>query len=1156
MKIKNLLTLGALLATSLAASRAAATTITAWDFDSYATGVVTNSPVPSTGSGTASALGFTIPSISCLPTCDIVATAGASTGASAAGWRIRGGDGTYANAGNPNGWTNAAAIGTQGAEFDVNTATYTNVQLTFDWYITGSGTAKLQVQYTSDGSTWLNASSISIGTNKMSLLTNSSSANTVSGAYLFATNGSRFYNAITVSFPSATANNSKFGVRLVNAATGADDVTTTGAAKPAGNIRFDNVIISGTLIPVTPVTIWDFDSGYITTDLVNTPAPSYGSGSAKSLGMENTYPDATGGYSHPSCDVTGTPGASTGGGASAWRVRGGGGTYSTAGNPNSGWCSDAPIGTQGAEFDVSTIALSEIQLNFDIYYTAAAPAQTQVEYTSDGVTWINCTNIVIPSGYDSSNAQLVTNNSDANTVTGVYISQISGGLSTFLTNIVCYFPLSCAGNPNFGVRIVNATTGASMVNSSGGAYNNNSGNWRFDNVTISGASGYVGGSSAALTPPLLTPASNVTVDSNSFSITFPAGNSAWASSISNIVVANSNLFTTGASAYNQGITIGATSITFSMTNAGSPINLAIFKTAGSKSIVIGATNYAQDAVSQIVGIGAPTAVKFSSVLQAPDANGATFVTQPALGIVDQYGNIVTNLYGTVTATVGSGAWGFGPGSGTAIILTNGLGSFTNLCATNSAMVSGAYIQFALAGTGLGSFAGLTTNSATFSLLAPPTSITAGDLMAEQQDVLTKNATICMVELNPTTANQTAPVNLFAIPATGSNALRQSSSGSCGRLALSDDHTLLCFTAGLCGDSTVADVTSINGRGCATFDHLGNYVFQTSYQGLGGSTANQTRSATTVDDITFFMGDKGGVYTNDNTSINAYIGYTVANGANVRSLKSFGGVVYALQQSGGSDPTATVLDIVPAADSGSHSLFPLEGFPIEGAVLDFYLYRSGNNGTNYDVCYYIDGTNATAGAIYKYYYTGTVDEGTGQPIWASAGPCWNTANGGDAICLATNASGNVDIYYTTGSGGTASNSVVHVVDNSAWNQPINLISTNVLYTVAATSSLRGLSLAPVAAVTATPVPVLPIKITTGSAAYLGTAGSGSFRFAFTNVSGAASSLYVYGTTNLTAPLHSWINLGNPIEAATGSYVFTNTMATNGAFFYLVSTNSSY
>ena len=43
-------------------------------------------------------------------------------------------------------------------------------------------------------------------------------------------------------------------------------------------------------------------------------------------------------------------------------------------------------------------------------------------------------------------------------------------------------------DPNFAIEIVNASTGTDDVNIGGTAYNNSSGNWRYDNVIISGTS--------------------------------------------------------------------------------------------------------------------------------------------------------------------------------------------------------------------------------------------------------------------------------------------------------------------------------------------------------------------------------------------------------------------------------------------------------------------------------------------------------------------------------------------------------------------------------------------------------------------------------------------------------------------------------------------
>ena len=86
---------------------------------------------------------------------------------------------------------------------------------------------------------------------------------------------------------------------------------------------------------------------------------------------------------------------------------------------------------------------------------------------------------------------VVTNSgSDANSVTGSYISDnvmtngsLAGqdwfqGLTATITD-----PLAM-NNPNFGIEMVNASTGAADVSTAGTALNNTSGNWRFDRVSI------------------------------------------------------------------------------------------------------------------------------------------------------------------------------------------------------------------------------------------------------------------------------------------------------------------------------------------------------------------------------------------------------------------------------------------------------------------------------------------------------------------------------------------------------------------------------------------------------------------------------------------------------------------------------------------------
>src|SRR5262249_17481464 len=130
-----------------------------WNFDLIGVhGAPYNSPAPTTGSGTAGSLGminnytFSDGSVGSSNWCDILKQAGSSTGPNSLCWRVRGG---ITNDGNPNsGWNSAAPIATQGAEFRVSTAGYTNIICGFDLYFTTQAPDKICVLYTTDGTTF------------------------------------------------------------------------------------------------------------------------------------------------------------------------------------------------------------------------------------------------------------------------------------------------------------------------------------------------------------------------------------------------------------------------------------------------------------------------------------------------------------------------------------------------------------------------------------------------------------------------------------------------------------------------------------------------------------------------------------------------------------------------------------------------------------------------------------------------------------------------------------------------------------------------------------------------------------------------------------------------------------------------------------------
>jgi hypothetical protein len=345
---------------------------------------------------------------------------------------------------------------------------------------------------------------------------------------------------------------------------------------------------------------------------------------------------------------------------------------------------------------------------------------------------------------------------------------------------------------------------------------------------------------------------------------------------------------------------------------------------------------------------------------------------------------------------------------------------------------------------------------------------------------------------------------------------------------------VCFSAFEDGSSLTADEATVDPRGVGTLDAYGNFVLQTSYVGLGDATGNQTRSATSLDDMTWYIGDKGGVYINNDTGNNPFIGGT---GSNVRSLKPFGGVIYALQQYS-ANLNATVLAMIYGED-----LYPMAGFPYDASVLDFYMLQSGNNGGIFDTVYYIDGTNSTSGCLFKYYYSGTDDNGF--PAYSFAGSVFTT-NGGDGMCAAINPNGGVDIYYSTGSGGTAGNSLYTMHDAAAWNQPINLASSNVLFNASAVATLKGVTFAAVAPPAAPSATTLPASSITASSATMN---------ASVNPNGATTGYWFnygpttsYGSTTATNILPAGYN---PVDVS----AWLTGLAAGTSYHYRISTTNS-
>lgn len=233
------------------------------------------------------------------------------------------------------------------------------------------------------------------------------------------------------------------------------------------------------------IAAWSFENNPIAVN--NSPAPSTGSGTASSIGMDL--------YATPNVGVTADDvvlgkGSDTGANGAAnttqtWRVRAQAGANGAA----NGWSSAAPIGTQGAVFAASTAGyFGGISVSFDWYATTQGEANLQALYTTDGTTWINAP---ITIGANASLGLAALNNTtSANTVMGSYISDnllnngSKAGQDWFTGLTVNITDPAAQNDANFAIEFVNASTGADDVSTAGTALNNNSGNWRFDNISI------------------------------------------------------------------------------------------------------------------------------------------------------------------------------------------------------------------------------------------------------------------------------------------------------------------------------------------------------------------------------------------------------------------------------------------------------------------------------------------------------------------------------------------------------------------------------------------------------------------------------------------------------------------------------------------------
>lgn len=1056
MNIKKTACLATVLLASLSGLQAAST-ITAWNFDNLATGA-NLTPSPSTGFGTGTVLGF---GSGGSPT--VISQPGSSTGGANA-WSMGNTGGSSV------GWSSTSAIGTQGAKFAISTYGYYQVQVSFDIYAQAHSEGALLVQYSQDGAFWQNANITSAGTTGM-LATNTITTNSlVVGSYLRLTSAG-WNNGVTINLTGVpgVANNPNFAIRVVNAATGTNCLDLTGAVYNSannGDWTLDNVTFQG--VSFDTVADWTFDN-IAAAKHINRPVPAISNNTAVAFCMGFGTPTnplysstfSSPGYSTNDADVTanGIPYSSTGAaGQNVWRLRG---------QPGNGWLSTQPIGSQGAEIDVSTVNYSNVLVTFDMYFTTQGESRMCVLYTTDGWVTTNVANLAC-----SSYPTLIQTNTPAyasesqgyssDIVNGVYMDNTIGSLFYNYLSIDFTGVPGVDNNPNFGFRIVNAAQNNQCVNFLRQPYNNNSGNCRVDNIAVNGQfSGQVA--------PVLTNDPAATVDhpfTNTFSESVANNNVGWHTNISSVYV-NGVLLPKAA------YTVTATNIIYTV--SASPA----LQVAGYDYIVISATNYTSAKVIQPVGTGVAAKLAWTQPA-GPSASGGTLTANPVFTVTDQYGNGTTNPYSAmvVTAAVSNSPASWVLGGSTVQPINNGSCTFTDLTASviGTSAVSNAVITFTITGYTNSANHTTTTNmySASFVIGTPPSQFTQGNLAAIQVDTTKANSTFSVIEIQPSAAGQTKPVNIFPITATGTNALRLTASGGAGHLALSDDGTFLVFGAFDDGSSATPDETFNLNRAVGTMNYTNEFAKPIKYvsNSLGGSAV---RAACSPDSTDLLIDDKGGLY----------VGSPSGEGVNVYEqnnycVRSFGGSAWALTQKVVANlPSPAVFQFnngnlgqLDYSDTGFDGPYVTTTAtpPPDGSVVDFYMISTNGSQDpfSFAVLYTLDnsvGTNGTSGVIYKW------SRNPNDDSWSTNGS-WTIADNGNTLFATTNGNGGVYLYYANGSG--AANSIIRLTDSSV-EGPLNIISTNTIYTAPAGATVIGVTFVPVP--TAYAAPLIPPPVLT-------------------------------------------------------------------------------
>lgn len=328
--------------------------------------------------------------------------------------------------------------------------------------------------------------------------------------------------------------------------------------------------------------------------------------------------------------------------------------------------------------------------------------------------------------------------------------------------------------------------------------------------------------------------------------------------------------------------------------------------------------------------------------------------------------------------------------------------------------------------------------------------TPGNLALLQAEASVSNTTCNVIEISATTANQTTGVTTYTISGTGVNALRFSGSAtSTGYLSATSDRTLLVFT-GVNNTNTSSNANTLNPRAVGTLTNNQAFAIATTYT---GSSGNQTRSATSLDNTNWFIADQGGLFTNNASA--------ASPSGNFRSVKPFGGTAYAFQ--------ASAIGTLSAPSGGAFTALP--GATVSSGQ-DFYLVSSGANGSAFDVLYILSATSNTAGTISKY----SLVSGS----WVANGTFTTTFGGFGLAAQKDAVGGGAFLYASTGQGALAANNVRRLTDAAGYNAAIDISNNIILYTAPAGRIVKGVEFVPLAP-PATPSVNLSVNTNAGNEA---------------------------------------------------------------------------